>query len=726
MAAAPAVDENPVAQSSPRATGDDAAIAEAEAAAKRRRIAFQPLGHRDDVDGLRALAVIPVVLYHFTCGGFVGGFAGVDVFFTISGFLITSIILTKLERGSFSLAEFWQRRCRRLFPALATVLAAVLAVGWFTLLGDTYTSLLQQGWATLLFSANFQLYLSNPYFMSSIEVPLLHMWSLAVEEQFYLLFPLMLCTIYTRSAQPQRSILAALVATTVLSFAISIAYTSSSPNFAFYLLPARAWELCVGGLLAFDGSSVFSETRAAEAGSWAGILMMMASFLFVDESTAWPGYAALLPVLGAALVIASNRQERLTSAGRCLAHPCAVAVGRISYSLYLWHWPIFVLMVQQSSSADNTLSSGESIFGIALSALAAVLSYHLVEQTTRAASKVSHETFFTVAGSVWLLLLMFCVVCGAAEVGGIRSAATDAPRALRNLTAIAFEDSGHSGHCMRMRTEQEIDQLFHVEPATISVDSILSSRGWEAGRFNFATAGNRPYIVGPAAAKPTVAIIGTSHCEMYGPLIEELASEYGTTVGFLCRDADMGRFRKSGNEAWDRTRLQYLDAWQPEQLIYIDFWAGDTAAPWWYDGHDWNATMALLAPQALHVKVFGDVPTLPITKRPSNDLFKNFCFRQYQERGSFDFLVELEEAPDYAARRRDQEAEIARAASAHSNANFIPVAPYFTHAETGKLQVVNPDTGTLAYKDFGHLNIDGAEMVEQLFRRELFDQPTCP
>ncbi len=435
----------------------------------KHRVKFLPLEHRDDIDGLRALAVLGVVLYHFGLG-FVGGFAGVDVFFVISGYLICSIILSKLERGSFSLLQFWKRRCRRLFPALAVMLTAVLVAGNFVLLGDTYTSMLQQGWATLLFSANIRFYLTDPYFFSSVEVPLLHCWSLAVEEQYYLLFPPIISALWGRAAeQPQRAVLAALLVVTAGSFVLSVASSATSPNFAFYLLPTRSWELCIGGLLSFERSGLFSDGRAAEAGGWLGIVLMLLSFLFMhEEHVAWPGYAAALPCLGAALFIASQREHRST-AGRCLAHPAIVYVGKISYSLYIWHWPIYVLMVQQSSNRiDSTLSTLETIGGLLGSAVASALSYHLVEQTTRAAATVPDRRFFPAVGVVWASLLLVCVVGAATGVGGIRADAADSVVSSRNATAVRFRHHqnethpGVGGRCMVFRTVEEIDAAYSV------------------------------------------------------------------------------------------------------------------------------------------------------------------------------------------------------------------------------------------------------------------------
>ena len=198
---------------------------------------FPTLAHRDDVDGLRAVAVMPVVFYHFDVS-FPGGFAGVDIFFVVSGFLITSILLSKLDQGSFSLAEFWGRRCRRLFPAMAAMLTVTFAAGWFLLLGETYSELLLQGTATLLLSANLRLFaIYDSYFTTDLDSPLLHCWSLAVEEHFYLLFPLFLACLWRYA---RRSIFAAQAVLAAFSLVLSLVLTPIYPNFSFYLLPTRA------------------------------------------------------------------------------------------------------------------------------------------------------------------------------------------------------------------------------------------------------------------------------------------------------------------------------------------------------------------------------------------------------------------------------------------------------------------------------------------------------
>lgn len=301
------------------------------------------LRYRPEIDGLRALAVIPVVLYHAGFG-FPGGYAGVDVFFVISGYLIGSAILREAEAGTFRFSSFWLRRLRRLFPAWVVVIAGTVAASVCFLvpphLMELGESLLYQ--PTL--GANIYFWKQTGYFETASEFqPLLHTWSLAVEEQFYLLLPLALLPL----ARFGRKItLVAVLAFVVASFVVSVFYSRSDPGFAFFMLPARIWELDFGVLLAvlaLAGRQGFRTRAGNEVGVWSGITLIVLSYFLLDQNTMFPGYAALLPCAGAALVIfASGDAVGLTRA--VLAHPLAVWIGKISYPLYLWHWPVLVFL----------------------------------------------------------------------------------------------------------------------------------------------------------------------------------------------------------------------------------------------------------------------------------------------------------------------------------------------------------------------------------------------
>ena len=297
--------------------------------------------YRPDIDGLRALAVMPVILFHagFGCPG---GFVGVDVFFVISGYLITQIIDRDLSAHRFSVLLFYQRRIKRIFPALFGMLTTVLAVGYIVLPPRELQSLGETLIAASGFASNILFFRWAGYFAPSSEsTPLLHTWTLSLEEQFYLCWPLLLLLLNraptVRWKIPTTALL--LVATLLLS---SI-WVHRFPNGAFYLLPSRAWELALGAMLSFPSVANLAKRLprpSASLISLAGIGMLGLAVARYGSATPFPGITALLPCLGAALIIAAGEGGR-SFGGSLLSLPPLVWIGKISYSLYLWHWPTF-------------------------------------------------------------------------------------------------------------------------------------------------------------------------------------------------------------------------------------------------------------------------------------------------------------------------------------------------------------------------------------------------
>jgi len=293
--------------------------------------------YRPEIDGLRAVAVMGVVLYHAGLG-FPGGYVGVDVFFVISGFLITSIILKNLEKESFSLIDFWVRRIRRIIPAVSVLVLCVLGAGLYLLDPKSMQDLARSSMAQALMLANVFFWQDTGYFTEAAEYkPLLHTWTLAVEEQFYLFFPAALVLVH--KVMKKRVFLFFSIAA-IVSLLLSIYFTTTHQSASFFLLPTRAWELLAGSLLAMMGTRGKLGRVAAESMAVTGLLMISASMFLYDSATPFPGYQALLPVVGAAVFI-WGCQDHSTIAGRFLSIKPFVFLGLISYSLYLWHWPIF-------------------------------------------------------------------------------------------------------------------------------------------------------------------------------------------------------------------------------------------------------------------------------------------------------------------------------------------------------------------------------------------------
>ncbi|TWA69671.1 peptidoglycan/LPS O-acetylase OafA/YrhL [Azospirillum baldaniorum] len=329
--------------------------------------------YRPDIDGLRAVSILSVLLFHAKFSLFSGGYIGVDVFFVISGYLIGSIVLNDAQRGRFSLADFYVRRIRRILPALFAALAVTTVLALFLLSPQELKSFAQNLAATTLFSSNIVYYLKSGYFENAAEMnPLLHTWSLGVEQQFYIVFPLAVLALipYRRSVW-----VAVLLAAAAASFALGVSLVRDHPVAAFYLLPPRLWELVLGALLAF-GAVPDSRSRAVrELACAVGAALILVSVFALSEATAFPGYAALLPCLGAALVIHAGRSGP-TAVGRALTLRPMVFIGLISYSMYIWHWP---LMVFARFYKGRDLSTKETLILLAAIAAVSVLSWRLIE-----------------------------------------------------------------------------------------------------------------------------------------------------------------------------------------------------------------------------------------------------------------------------------------------------------------------------------------------------------
>lgn len=364
-----------------------------------------PLKYRSDVDGLRAVAVLPVLFFHADLG-FTGGYVGVDVFFVISGFLITGLILRDLDAGKFSIVGFWERRIRRIMPALAVVVLASLTAGWFLLLPQGFKELGESAVAQTLLSSNIYFWIKSwigvGYFTPDAEVkPLLHTWSLAVEEQFYLLFPFLLLALKRLA---HHLIVPAILLLAGISFALSVWCGYWYPSANFYLLPTRAWELLIGSFLAAISVQQRSPARwLTEALSWGGLLAILCAVFFYDRETRFPGVTAILPCVGAALVIWTNGHT-LTSVGKLLALRPVVFIGRISYSLYLWHWPVLVFAQYW---AIDPLTQSQRLLLLLASLILAVISWRFVETPFRQSLIFkTRSRIFTFAGVTTIASLL--------------------------------------------------------------------------------------------------------------------------------------------------------------------------------------------------------------------------------------------------------------------------------------------------------------------------------
>jgi peptidoglycan/LPS O-acetylase OafA/YrhL len=388
---------------------------------------------RTDINGLRAIAVIAVVLFHFNAAWLPGGFAGVDVFFVISGFLMTGIIFRGIEKRNFLLFKFYVSRANRIIPALAVLCLALLIFGWFYLNSIDYKAMSNHAASSLGFVSNIVYWKESGYFStSSHEKWLLHTWSLSVEWQFYIIYPLLL--VVMRKFMSINSMKATVIVGTILGFIFCIVATYKWPNSAYYLLPTRSWEMMLGGVAYLYPLTLQAQKKKLL--EWLGVLLIVASYFFISKDSPWPGYLALFPVLGAFFILQAQRNDSvITNNFICQK------IGTWSYSIYLWHWP-FVVTIFYYSLNDIFI-----YLGLIFTILLGFLSNKYIEKIKfrndfcGLLSYLKCKPIYMVMGGV--LLSYFIIKTGGADVE-YRSMTSD-PKSLylKKYTSKEFKDSLH-------------------------------------------------------------------------------------------------------------------------------------------------------------------------------------------------------------------------------------------------------------------------------------------
>lgn len=404
-------------------------------------IAATGIRYRPDIDGLRAVAIVPVVLFHAGFAPFGGGFVGVDVFFVISGYLIACFILGQIDSGSFTLRAFYIRRIRRIFPALFLMMAGCAAIGWSLLTPHDYRRLGESIVATVLFSSNVLFWLRSGYFAAPIEQrPLLHTWSLGVEEQFYLVFPvflILLCRFFPRR------LIAITLTLCLLSFGLNLLTVKAHPSFDFFMAPTRIWELFVGALLAAGAVAPPRSNEWSEAAGLIGAALIGWAVFRFSGTMPFPGFAALAPALGAAAIIWAGTGGK-GSVTRLLSRPAPVLVGKISYSLYLWHFPLLAFATYVVVDKPSLILR---LALIALSIVLAVLSWLYVEQPVRQGRWVFGNSRAVFGGAAAAIALFGGFGLAAHFVGGFPSRIAEPAR---DIVAAEGDFNPDRETCMRL------------------------------------------------------------------------------------------------------------------------------------------------------------------------------------------------------------------------------------------------------------------------------------
>ncbi len=490
------------------------------------------ISYRPELDGLRAVAVLAVVLFHLDIG-ITGGYVGVDVFFVISGFLITSIISADLKAGTFNLKSFWIKRLRRLAPASFAMLIGTLLVGLVILLPSELISLVKAQLAQVVLFANYHFAYRIDYFDPIAGLnPVLHSWSLAVEEHFYLLLPLLLCLFYRRG---RRTVLVGLGGLLVLSLAYSIWQVERDPQLAFFLLQSRAWELLIGCCLAcFSNTAVDLEKTSIfrTVLCFLSMTSLLYCFWSYDESTVFPGANAILPCFATAGLIYGTQAPNLVT--RFLRLRIMVGIGLISYSLYLWHWPLIVFTKLEFAS-ELTWPIATAL--VAASVLMGYLSWRFVEQPFRKRTWLASNKRLTYAvlslGLAFVVLPLWII-----ELNG-----------LPNRYEASLKDVIHADMTSRFRTDSKQD---------------IQKRGLP--------------LVGRQQGKPTFLIWGDSQTRMISEMVDNLCFEIQMTGYIATRNSTPPLLETGVGGRFDQQELieavlEEIKQHQIQNVIMVSRWS---------------------------------------------------------------------------------------------------------------------------------------------------------
>lgn len=368
------------------------------------------------IDGLRAISVALVVLFHYQIGPFFGGYLGVDIFFTISGFLIIGSIVDLQEQVSFSMTDFWQRRIRRLLPAILTTLTACIAAGFLLMTPDDFAFLAQQSLLSLFSAINFSLLGETDYFaLKQSTDPLLHLWSLAVEEQFYIVFPLLASLVYAKFADTKTvrtRLIGILVFLSIVSVIASQWLISNGSQLAaYYMMPTRFSQLALGGVLALYLGSMAGRRNFEKLSTGfhtacvvLGLALVLYGALLFDHQTPFPGYRALLPTLGAMLILLSGAHSGLS---QIFENPVSTYIGKLSFSLYLVHWPVWIFSIYY---LDRQLSDFETLLALLATFALSAGMYHGIETPIRFSERFSGARMYRVVLPAFNLVLLSTIV----------------------------------------------------------------------------------------------------------------------------------------------------------------------------------------------------------------------------------------------------------------------------------------------------------------------------
>ena len=606
---------------------------------------------RPDIEGLRAIAVLLVLAYHARIPGLTGGYIGVDVFYVVSGFLITGLIVRELQStGRVDLVAFYARRARRLLPAALVVIALTVIASAIVLPPLRVPDVAADGAAAALYVSNIRFAAqATDYLQAELAPsPLLHFWSLGVEEQFYLFWPALLFLVAGRGVSVRRiGLVVALVA--VLSFALGVVWTATDAPLAFFLLPARAWELAVGASLALAISRLARlPARAATTAVAAGLALIVVGGIVFDTATPFPGTAALLPVAGAALVIAGGLRQPLNPLSRLVAIPPMRWIGGISYSLYLWHWPLLVLPAAAVAGAGTGELPWPAKLGLlGLTFVLAEVSRRWIEDPIRhgRVSMLKPSRSLAAAGLSSVIVAVGALGTGVIfGVGGATAAPTgDVTVNLATPLPTSMPSEGPPSPSSATASPTLEPTLAPTPPGPVPADLVpplaavrddipviyadTCHAEWKQTSFP-------QCVYGKGNGPTTVFLIGDSHAAHWFPTLERLADEEDWRLVSLtksaCPVADLPVYNAALQreyaecDEWRAAVLDRIGREKPDMVVISDsrtgqLWVDGSAVPYtdredlWAIGLD--RSIREIEKLTEHVVVIGDTPR-PATDTP--------------------------------------------------------------------------------------------------------------
>ncbi|TGQ64067.1 acyltransferase [Mesorhizobium sp. M00.F.Ca.ET.186.01.1.1] len=663
---------------------------------------------RPDIQGLRAIAVGGVVAYHFGLTALPGGFAGVDIFFVISGWLITSHLMREItETGRVDLIRFYARRAQRLLPAALFVILATLAAGYFILAPQEQALYSRGAMYASAYAINLWLLRwSFDYFAAdALSNPFIHFWSLSVEEQFYLVWPALLL-LAAWLHRGRRMTVAVIGVAGLASFAVCLWLTSASPAWAFYFSPLRAWEFAAGGLATFASPTLWRHRPWLQAAQgWLGLALIASAYLWLSEDLPFPGYYALLPVAGTVLVLLAGKDDAGVKAGwrapgAALSLPPLQWIGTLSYSLYLWHWPVIVY----AGMLAPDLSVPQRFLAAALALVLSVLTYHLIENPARQGGWRTAGAFrfnaIPIAKPLRALPGMALVPALVLTGAGVAAAYANAHLATRSIDAEqrGIEEAAEQPSIARAADKNCLLDFHAVKP--------------------------KPCVFGPADAAHTIVLFGDSHADHWStPLVEAAKRNDTKVVTYLKSSCRASRFTTFNTvlkrdytecDAWREQAIADIIRRKPRLVVISEFSIGNlirdiSAASRKAEIARWQAGLR----STLQAFSQAGVETAVIRDTPISNSFADSCVAR---------ALWWREAPSRCDTPRADAANDKVAAAERAVVKSVPDTLYvdltdrFCNSATCHVFI----SGQLAFRDRHHLATAFAETLEGPLEKALF------